>query len=425
MTSCVVLVFVPKSHIKRNQSTSHQICTISRNSIDIKELIITINTIKIAIKCFFVTKLKMVKLSLIITIVSLLVLLGIHSVWSTEKINNNKASEEELLNQFEYCVLNDSAIRKKDSDDFLTIINDTEGWLIVTNGSDLFIFPSNGSNCEDDSYNPDIVVYAIQTSVFIIVILVAICIIGLHLYFKELQTVFGILIILFCFFYIVDNVIAFCHDRYQFTHEGSSGAVCAVFLYIRGILNFLLQFTRLTILFQFTYLMYSTYRVRSERFDTDNKLILKYFIFIISMTTIYSILVIVFDLAGTRSAFSKDNGYCTTNFHIGDTSFLLLIIQLASVFVMQVAVFAIGMVLYSFNKGCCEFRSIDARVCLTLGSTTGLDTFLILVVILIDADSGIAFLSGSIGTAVQMFILLILFLTSKKVKIAISPHNST
>jgi len=55
----------------------------------------------------------MVKLSPIVTIVSLLLLLGIHSVWSTEIIYNNKASEEELLNQFEYCVLNDSAIRKK------------------------------------------------------------------------------------------------------------------------------------------------------------------------------------------------------------------------------------------------------------------------------------------------------------------------
>jgi len=281
-----------------------------------------------------------------------------------------------------------------------------------------------GSNCEDDPYNPDIVMYVIQTSICIIVFLVATCIIGLHLYFKELQTVFGILTILFCFFN-VDNVIAFCHNRYQFTHKVGSGAVCAVFIYIRGILDFLSQFTRLSILFQFTYLMYNTYGVRSERFHTNNKLILKYFIFIISMTTIYSILDIAFDLAGTWSAFSKDNGYCTTEFHSEDASFLLSIIQLASVFVMQVAVFAVGMVLYLLNKRCCEYRSIDTRVYLTLGSTTGLNTFLLLVVTLTDGGSCIAFLSGSIGTTVQMFILLIIFLTSKKVKIGISQHNST
>ena len=204
-------------------------------------------------------------------------------------INNNNVTEKELLNQLEYCILNDSVIQKKTGDGLLIIINDTGGWLLVTNGSNVFVFPSNGPNCEDDAYNPDIVIYALQTSIYAVIFLVTTCIIVLHLYLKELRTVFGILTIMLCFFFNMEHVVAFVHNRYQFTHKiNDAGVVCAVLAYTRGILNLLSQFTRLTILFHFAYLMYNTYRIRSEKFSRNNKLILKYVTFIISTTTIYS-----------------------------------------------------------------------------------------------------------------------------------------
>jgi len=79
--------------------------------------------------------------------------------------------------------------------------------------------------------------------------------------------------------------------------------------------------------------MYNAYRVR---FSPNNKVILKcYVIFIVSMTTIYSVTGLLFDLAGTRSAFRKYYGYRATEFNTSeDTSFLVLIIQLASILVM-------------------------------------------------------------------------------------------
>jgi len=364
----------------------------------------------------------MMKILKAVTSVKLLLLLAFYSVTSTENITN----EKELLNQLEYCVFNDSAIRRRTSDDLLMIVNDTGDWLLVTNGSNLFMLPSNGSGCEGDTYNPEIIVYAIQTSIYAVIFLVTTCIIGLHLYVKELQTVFGVLTILLCFFFSADNVISFVHNRYQFTHKVNSGAVCAVFIYTRGILNFLSQFTKLTILFQFTYLMHNTYRVRPARFCTDKKSVLKYVIFIISMATIYSLISMSFDLAGPRTAFSKDNRHCAIEFHIEDASFVILIIQLTSIFVMQVVLFAIGIVLYYLvNERFCRLRSKGTRVCLTLGSTTGLNTFLVLVVVLTDSGGDITFLISSIGTCIQMSILLIIFLTSRKVKAAISPHNPT
>jgi len=341
--------------------------------------------------------------------------------------NNNTVSEKEVLNPSEYCVLNDSNIRKKVGDGLLNIVNDTGVWLVVTDGSDLFVFPINGSDCEDDVNNPNIVIYAIQTSIYSVIILLAACIIALHLYVKELQTVFGIQIILFCFFLSMGNMVTFVRNRYQFTHKvNDSGEVCAVLIYIEGVFTLLSQFTRLTILFQFAHLMHKSYKVRPERLDNKSKLIFKYIIFIISMTIIYVVTAIACDLAVTRSAFTTENGYCATEFS-EDASVILFFVQLASILAMQVSVFITGMVLYYLvNKRCCEFKSNDARVFLALGSTTGLSIFLFLVIQFIDnGNHGIAFLSNSIGTCIQMSILLIIFLSSMKVKTAISSHHDS
>ena len=149
------------------------------------------------------------------------------------------------------------------------------------------MFPSNGSDCEDDVYNPSIVICAVQTSLYNINFVLATCIIIPHLCCKELQTVSGMLLILLCFFFNVENIITFIQNRFQFTHKiNDNGEVCATFIWVKGILNLLSQFTTVTILLQFAYLMYNAYRVRSF---TDSKSILKYYlIFIITMTTIHA-----------------------------------------------------------------------------------------------------------------------------------------
>jgi len=331
-----------------------------------------------------------------------------------------------LLNQSEYCIVNDSTIREKTGDDLLTVINDTGSLLIVTNGSNVFriVLPLNGStNCEDfdGTYNPSIAVYAIQTSVHVIIILVTVSIIVLHLCFKELQTVFGILILLFCVFVNAYFLVTLVHNRYQFTHKvEDSGTVCAVLIYLRAILNSFAHFARFTVLFQFAYLMYNAYKVRSGTTD-DKMMILKYIIFIISMTTIYSIMNIPYDIAVTKTAFSIDSGYCATDFRNEDSSFVILLLQMATILVMQTAAFVTGMVLYYLvNKRCCEFRSSDTRVCLTLGSSSGLNIFIFSMVQLSGGGSDIGFLCSSTGTCIQMSILLIIFLTSTKVKTTIT-----
>ena len=331
--------------------------------------------------------------------------------------------QAELLNHVEYCFTNDSTIRSKvNTDELLTVINETGDWLVAANDIDRFVISTNISDCEDDVYNPDIAIYAVQTSIYAINFLSATFTISLHLYFKELQTVFGILIIMFCFFLNVDHVVTFVHNRYQFTHEVSNGEICATFVYMRGILTFLYHATKFTLLFHFTYLMYNTYRVRSDSKRFDKKLMIKYIIFIVSLTTIYSMVVIPYDLAVTRSAFDTEGRYCAINFLDDGASVAIFIAQLSLIFVIELITFGIGIVFYILvSKRFCEFKSSDIRVCFILVSTAGLNTLFFLVAYSVSGgSSGITFVASSIGTFVEQSVLLIIFLTSKKVKNAIS-----
>ena len=125
--------------------------------------------------------------------------------------------------------------------------------------------PTNGSHCENDDYKPDIVLYAVQTSIYCINFLFASCTIALHLYFKDLRTVFGVLITMFCY---VNQIIKLIHNRYQYTHKMDKNAVCATFVYLREIVNFLDHSIKFTILFHFTYLMYNSYRQNQMVLDS-------------------------------------------------------------------------------------------------------------------------------------------------------------
>ena len=335
----------------------------------------------------------------------------------------------ELLNHSEYCSVNDSAIRNKvNRNELFTIINNTEDWLVATNDITKFVIPAtNISDCEDDVYNPDIVIYAVQTSIYSINFLSATCTIALHLYFKELRTVFGVLITMFCFVLNVDHIVTFVHNRYQFTNKVNNGDICATFIYIRGILTFLYHSIKFTILFHFAYLMYNSYRIKSDGKRFNKKLMSKYIIFIISLTTIYTVVVVPYDLTVTRDAFDTEDGYCTINFLDDGTAVIIFIVQLSMIFVIELITFGIGILFYFLvSKRFCELKSSDIRVCFILVSTAGLNTLFFLVSYsLSGGSSDITFLASSIGTFVEQSILLIIFLTSKKVKSAISSMVTT
>ena len=339
--------------------------------------------------------------------------------WSTAVVDNDTI-DSKILKQSEYCFVNDSIIIRKLDGTLLNVTNDGD-WLVATDGIDFFVLPTNGSDCGDDVYKPNMVIYVVLTSVYCLMFLLATCTIALHLYFKELQTVFGILITMYCFVLNIDNTITFVHNRYQYTHKINDNAgVCAMFVYVRGTLAFFYHSIKFTVLFHFTYLMYNGYRMRSGGVRFDKKLMCKYLTFMISLTTIYVIVVLPYDLSVPRDAFKTRDGYCEVNF-VDGTSVYIFIAQLTLILVVEVTTFCVGIVFYFLvSKRCCDFSSSDLRVSLTLVSTSGLNRILFLMPYVFIGSGGITFVTASIGTCTEQLVLLIIFLTSKKVKSTIT-----
>ena len=348
-----------------------------------------------------------------------IILLMLHDVCALSSTAMN--TEKELPNHSDYCVVNDSTIRKMTGGGLMTILNFTLDWLVVTDGVDLFMLPTNGSEC-DDVYKPNIAIYAVQTSLYGINFILATGTICLHFYFKELQTVFGVLVTSFCFILNVDHIITMVHNRYQYMHKvNDDGGICATLIYMRGVMTFLYHTAKFTILFHFTYLMYRSYRAKSDGSKLNKKLICKYSIFIVSLTTVYTLIAVPYDLAAPRGAFVTEDGYCAINFLDDGLSAIIFIVEICLISLVELITFGIGITLYFLiSKRCCELKSSDIRVCFILVSTAGLNRILFIVCYSMSDLRDVSYVASSVATFVEQSVLWITFLTSKKVKAAIS-----
>jgi len=363
----------------------------------------------------------MLKFNLVAVVcIAFLISDSISSVWRTEVANNTQV---ELLNQSDYCYVNNSTVRKNYDGTKLAIVNDTGDWLVVSDGGELegklFLLPTNISDCIDDVYSPDIFIYAVQTVINCITFLLASGTIFLHLYFKRLQTVFGILITILCFFVAMGYVVIFVHNRYQYAHKvNDSSGVCAMLMYIRGAFIFLYHSTVVTVFYHFTNLMYNTYKVRSVPCKFDAKLLCKYVTFIVSLTVVCALLIVPYDLSVTRNAFATADGYCEIEFgdHITE-SFYIYITLLSLIIAAQMITFSLGLILYLLSsKNFCEFKTI--RVCLALISTSGLNSVLFLMSYSLSGSTHIPNLLSSVATVMEQFVLLMIFCTSVRIKSA-------
>ena len=123
----------------------------------------------------------------------------------------------------QYCFVNESTIRVKESDVLLNIINKTEDWITASNTTHLFTFPTNGSetNCiyisNSSAHTPtqfhfSLKLFIISMIIDYIGITGSIITIGLHLIFKELRTTSGVLVIILCLFIGMANFMGSIHN---------------------------------------------------------------------------------------------------------------------------------------------------------------------------------------------------------------------
>ena len=324
-------------------------------------------------------------------------------------------TETVLVNSSDCCFVNSYTVRRKTDNMQFTIVKDTDDCLVATDGTGLFRIPNNVMDCTNYICSPKLVIYAVQTTMNCIIVLSATCTVALHLCFKVLRTEFGILVIIFCSDLLVAYAVSFFHHTFQFTHKvNDSGTVCAVLVYMRVTFTFIYHSTVITIFFHFTYLMYNTYKLRSVGPNLDTNLICKYITFIVSLTTIYMLLLVPYDVMVSRTAFTTTHGYCATEFEDKTKgSWLALIVLLLIIIVVQMVMFGLGVALYFLaSRNLCEFRTIDVGVCLMLVSTSGLGAVMFVMSYFFATNDStcIPFLLTSVGTLVQQLILLIMLL---------------
>ena len=193
-------------------------------------------------------------------------------------------------------------------------------------------------------------------------------------------------------------------------------AICAVFKYIVTFFLIIYVMLKVTYLFHFAYLMYRTYTLHP--FEESKTLLYFYGVVIAIAGTIFTMLVIVIDLLHERNAFTIHNGYCADFFHdpgVYDKVGIALLV------VMTIVFFIIAITLYYLTtKHFCTCGSTTGpsnfRVSITLISATALGAILLGILLLAGVAGENSVIAYGIAACVEQVILLIVFLTSMKIR---------
>ena len=330
-----------------------------------------------------------------------------------------------------YCFVNEHTIRIKESTVLLNVINNTGDWIIATNTTNMFTAFINSSNinnnCSTDneatSYQFDTALYIIQVIVCIIGIIIAVANISMHFIFKELQTVSGILIIIFCIFSCTGYLIAVTHITIYSYWINIPARYCTLFINYISVSNVnSYEVTRTTILIHLAYTMYRSYKALGGE-ENKRTLLCKYITFIIVASLVSNAIVITVDATTNRNAFDAAAERCLYIFdNFESKERILYVISHVVIFLtwllIQVILVTITFVLYILTtKKCCATSSTsrDLRVSLALMATADLSLIFFVALLLSHTSMHIVALVPLSIAAIEQFILFALFASSSKV----------
>ena len=331
-----------------------------------------------------------------------------------------------------HCFVNECTIRIEESNVLLSVINNTGNWIIATNVTNLFMISVNDgiNNCSSDTddhgtnlYQLDIELYVIRMIIYISGITAGVANIIMHLVFKELRTVSGILIIFQCASIIVLLMVGGLRTPFYYHQINTPAVVCAIIFdsLVVVCMNIYVA-TRTTILAHFSYTMYRTYRLLREN-ENERSLLYKYITFIIGVSTISSTIVISVD-AAMNNTFEMEDGQCVYFFDNSDREgnqltksnviyFVIVIIWL----LIQIGLVIIGLVLYFLTTKQCGLKSTsrDFRVFIILMTILDLTTIVFVLSIIVHIPTLIGNTVMVTITAMEQVALFVLFASSSKV----------
>jgi len=321
-----------------------------------------------------------------------------------------------MIARSQYCFVNNCTIKVKQSNMLLSIFNNTGDYIMATNTSNLFIISANNTKCSSSDHNTDGFIF-LAIAGFIIIASSSINIF-IHIIVKELHTVTGAIIIVLCTSINTSFVFQLITAVFQyFIAVHNNPEICGTFKYGVILFLFMYEMLKLAYLIHFGYLMYRSYRVVLKQLK--NRILLYIYIVIVTVGTFVStMLLIVVDLTGDRSALSTtSDGYCNDFFNNFSNSRIILLALLGIFTLLQVIAFVIAITFYLLvAKSFCGKGLSDARVSIILISTIGLNAILIIVLLLAGVKGEATVIAASIATCVEQVTLLIMFVSYKKAR---------
>ena len=334
-----------------------------------------------------------------------------------------------------YCFVNECTIRIKESNVLLNVINNTGDWVIATNTTNMLTIFINGTidNCSYASNDTEANAYQFHTTLYIIQFIS--CSIGItagvaniimHLVYKELRTVSGILIIILCI--IISIVLLISTLRFTLSYYQIDGPerICLLFFkFYRPFARNLYEATKTSVLLHLSYTMYRSYRVMGGR-KNERSLLWRYISFIIVASTVSATIIIIVEVSTNRNKFDSTGAQCayhpSDEYREGEQLPIDAILRFANYLIwlfLQLVLIAIILVLYFLTtKQCCaiSLTSRNFRVSVILIATADLRIIVLITLLILAIPLHILSFTSLAFVAVEQFALFTLFATSSKVK---------
>ena len=331
-----------------------------------------------------------------------------------------------------YCLVNECTIRINESNVSLNIINNTGEWITATNTSNMFTAFINGSinNCSSDdtgtnAYQFDTTIYIIQFILCSVGILAGVANISIHLIYKELRTVSGILIIILCIITCSGLLLSASRITIAYYQIDAPALVCLLLFNFSDVFSRnLYEATRATVLLHLSYTMYRSYRVLGG-WKNERSLLCRYISIITVASTISAAIVITVEATTNRNTFDSADKQCAYYFsnydEEGEQLPIGIILRFANYLIwlfIQLLLVAIILVLYFLTtKQCCAKSSTsrDFRVSIILIATADMNAVITITLLMLGIPKHIVPSIPFAVVAVEQFALLTLFATSSKV----------
>jgi len=321
------------------------------------------------------------------------------------------------ITKSQYCFVNECTIRINDSNELLNIINNTGDWIMATNTTNLFIAPENGARCKPH-LDHSVVTFSFLVIVGSIIISSSTINIIIHIIIKELHTVAGAMIVVTCASINISCVFQLITAVFQYLHPIYDNVwICAISKYGVILFLFLYEIAKVTYLTHFGCLMYRSYKMVTRGIN-NRTLLCIYLVTTVVATLFCTLLIIVIDMIGDKSALNvTSDKYCAGFFNHYAATRIVLLFLIGITTLLQVIIFLIAITFYLMvKKHCCGKGPSDARVSITLMSTIGLNTILLISLLLAGVEGESTVIATSVATSMEQVTLLVIFVTYRQAR---------